>query len=361
MQALTRTFVLIWTLGAAAALALTLSRIATDPALSPWRDATLDEIAATTDRLLARLATPEAISASLATRLAEAPRNWLALDALRQTASDRAIALPAPLLADFDRLKAEDSGLLAQTGACLACAWDAANCSLTQVFLCQAPVSLTPVGDVMGLARGLKDYAMDRPVDRLDLSLSVVGLGATLAAVPSGGGSAVVKAGAGVLKTATRMGRVSRPLREMFETALKQGILWDRFASPDWLTDPALLVRPEVFLPATRAVTALDDLYRATDLTTVLHVLPLVDSADEAIGLTQVAKATSHGFIGKVEVLGKSRLLRATLRLSRLAEGLIGSLLALAAGLSALTSSLIDSRLRRAARAARWRGRAGQS
>lgn len=348
MQALLRIIFLLWTLAAAAAFAVTLNRIATDPGLAPWRAATLDEIAATTDRMMARLATPEGLSALVSTRLAEDPRNWLALDALRQVADDRAIPLPATLITEFDRLKAEDSGLLTQTGACLTCAWDAATCSLTQVFLCQAPVSMTPVGDVLGLARGLKDYALDNPVDRLDLSLSVIGLGATLAALPSGGSGAVVKAGAGMLKTAARMGRVSRPLREMFETALREGIIWERAASTDWLTDPAILVRADAFLPATRTVTALDELYQATDLTTVLHVLPMVENADDAAGMAQVAKATAKGFIGKAEVLGKSRLLRATLRLSRATEMLIGSFIALSAALAGLVSSAIESRLRKA-------------
>lgn len=360
MQALSRTLLLLWTIAAAAALAVSLHRIATNPALTPWRAATLDEIAATTDAMLARQATPEALSARLATRLAEEPRNWLALDALRQLAADRAIPLPPALLSDFDRLKAQDSGLLAQTEACLACAWDAATCSLTQVMLCQAPINLTPVGDVLGLARGLRDYATDTPVDGLDLSLSVVGLGATLAALPSGGSSAVVKAGAGLVKTAARMGRISRPLRDMFETALKQGIRWDRVASTDWLADPALLVRAEEFAPATRTVAALDDLYRRTDLATVLHILPMVDTAEDAAGLARVAQAGAKSFVAKAEVLGKSRLLRATIRTARVAEALAASFAALAAGVSGLLASTLDRRLRRAVKAAAKVGKARQ-
>lgn len=358
MQALTRTLILLWTLAAAAAFGLTLHRIATDPALTPWREATLAEITASTDAMLARQASPETLAVLITSRLAEDPRNWLALDALRQLAQDRAISLPAPLLAEFDRLKTEDSGLLAQTGACLTCAWDAATCSLTQVMLCQAPVNLTPVGDVLGLARGLKDHALDNPVDGLDLSLSVVGLGATLAALPSGGSSGVVKAGAGLLKTAAKMGRISRPLREMFEAALKQGIRWDRVASTDWLTDPALLVRAEAFAPATRAVAALDDLYRTTDLATVLHILPMVENAEDAAGLARVAKAGARGFVAKAEVLGKSRLLRATIRAARVTEGLFASFAALAAGLSGLLASALDRRLRKALKSASRRSNA---
>lgn len=356
MQALLRLTLLLWTLAAAAAFAVTLNRIATDPDLTPWREATLQEIAATTDRMLARLATPEHLSSLISARLAEDPRNWLALDALRQVAADRAIALPAPLLAEFDRLKAEDSGLLAQTGACLTCAWDATACSLTQVMLCQAPVNLTPVGDVLGLARGLKDYALDNPVDGLDLSLSVVGLGATLAALPSGGGSVAVKAGAGLLKTAAKMGRVSGPLRRMFEAALHQGIRWDRVAGTDWPADPALLVRAEAFAPATRTVAALDDLYRSTDLATVLHILPMVETAEDAAGLARVAKAGSKGFVAKAEVLGKSRLLRATLRAARVTEMLFASFAALAVALASLLTSTVDRHLRKALKSASRRG-----
>jgi len=352
MQAITRTFLLLWSIAAAAALAMTLHGIATDPSLTPWRAATLDEITATTDAMLVRQASPETLAARITVRLAEDSRNWLALDALRQLATDRSIALPPDLLSEFDRLRAEDSGLLAQTGDCLTCAWDAAACSLGQVMLCQAPINLTPVGDVLGLARGLSDYATGDPMDGLDLSLSVVGLGATLAALPSGGSSSVVKAGAGLVKTAAKMGRISRPLRDVFETALKQGIRWDLVASTDWLADPALLVKAEAFAPATRAVAALDDLYRTTDLATVLHVLPMVDTADDAAGLARVAQAGAKGFVAKAEVLGKSRLLRATLRASRAAEGLFAAFTALVAGLSGMLASAMDRRLRGALKSA---------
>lgn len=357
MLALSRILILLWTAVAAATFVVTVHRIATDPRLTPWREATLSEIAATTDAILQRQATPERLSALIATRLAEEPRNWLALDALRRLAADRGISLPPALAAEFDRLKAEDSGLLAQTGACLTCAWDATTCSLTEALMCNATINISPVGDALGLARGLKDYALDNPVDRLDLTLSVVGLGATLAALPSAGSSEVVKAGAGLLKTAAKMGRISRPLREMFEAALKQGIRWEMVLDKAWLSDPALLVRAEAFLPATRTVAALDDIRLATDMPTVLHILPMVDTAEEATGLARVAKAGGTGFVAKAEVLGKSRLLRATIRAARVTEMLVGSFVALAAALSSLLASAMERSLRRALKSSSRRGR----
>ena len=93
MRALAR-LTLTLTLALAASLVLTLwtgARLATDPAVAPWRDAAASEIIATTEALLAEAATPEALTARITDRLSGSPRDWIVLDALTDLASARGI------------------------------------------------------------------------------------------------------------------------------------------------------------------------------------------------------------------------------------------------------------------------------
>ena len=76
---LTLTLVLATSL---AGTVLTATRIASDPLIAPYTEAAADQIIAATDRMLAAADTPALLQARVVARLAETPRNWLALDAL---------------------------------------------------------------------------------------------------------------------------------------------------------------------------------------------------------------------------------------------------------------------------------------
>jgi hypothetical protein len=186
---------LLWGIFAASAAGLVSSvrHMVSDPAWAPLVNATSEEIQATTDRALASDATPEAVSARIATGLEETPRNWLALDALRDLAVERHLTLRQDLSARFDSLREADHGYLARARSCAVCAWDASSCQLSQVLLCQAPIALTPLGDIAGILRA-----------GVDLALSVIGIGATAAVLVSGGGSATFKAAADFAKLARK-------------------------------------------------------------------------------------------------------------------------------------------------------------
>lgn len=130
-------------------------RIARDPLLRPVIELQGQALAAALDRATARAATPDAIHARLTALLGEAPRNWRAIEAVEQVAADRGIALPAALAGRRAALRAGDDSLTSRATRCGACILDPA-------------------------------------------------------AIPaSGGSSAPVKAGAGALRVAWRMGLVS--------------------------------------------------------------------------------------------------------------------------------------------------------
>lgn len=334
--------------------AVNLVRLVLDPSLRAVRSATVAEIGAGTDAMLARYATPQSLTALLETRLSAPQRNWIAIDALTDLAIERAIDLPADLIDRPTLARDTDFGLLAQATACALCAYDAGQCTLSQVLACQAPVVLTPIGDLLGISRAGVAFATGEQVDQIDLALSVVGLGATAAVLVSGGSSGLVKAGAGLAKTARKMGRMSPRLVDMAQVAVRDGIDWAGLSAVRSLDDLAGVVRAEAFAPLTATLTDLERVRAATGTTVALHLLPLVDDAGDAKRLARVTEALGPKVVGRAEVLGKARLFRATWRATGIAGALAGWFGGLALALAGLIGHWAQSGvLRWAARAAR--------
>jgi hypothetical protein len=348
---ITRLILLVILAGSLAGTTLTAARIASDPLLAPFVEASKDQIAATTERMLTSAATPETLSAHIANRLAEQPRNWLALDALVDLAYERKIAIPSALNAAVQTAREDDHSYYATVTSCAACAYDPAQCSLSEVMICQAPIALTPIGDIAGITRAGVAYASGSEVDQIDLALSVVGLGATAAILASSGTSGVVKAGASLAKLARKMGRLSPHLVEMALEAARTGVNWASLPAVRSLDDLTAAIRSEAFLPLTNTLTDLSRLNTATDATTALHLLPMVDDAADARRLANAADALGPKLVGRAEVLGKARLLRATLRFSEtawaLGAGLVGLMLSTATLISGMIQHALLKRLRR--------------
>jgi hypothetical protein len=345
---------LILTLVLALSLAgtvLTATRIASDPLIAPYVEASKDQILAATEAMLAQSDTPAILQERVEARLAERPRNWMALDALTDLAIERAIDLPPALLDQIRTSREDDHNYYTQAMACAACAYDPATCSLSQVLICQAPVALTPIGDVAGIARAGVAYASGGEVDQIDLALSVVGLGATAAVLASGGSSYTLKAGASLAKLARRMGRLSPRLIEMALEAARTGVRWADLPGVRSADDLSRVLRAEAFVPLTDTLTDLSRLTAATGATTALHLLPLVDDAADARRLARSAEALGPKLVGRAEVLGKARLFRATLRASKtawaLGAGIVGMLVSAATLIAAMLQHALLRRLHR--------------
>ncbi|MDP4892436.1 hypothetical protein [Cypionkella sp.] len=321
-------------------------QVAANPALTPLIERSLDEIIAATDRLMARNATEAHLSQLIATRLAESPRNWVALQALHDEATARGFATPA----DYDAARQADSGVVAATGDCLSCIWDIATCSLSTALICKAPILLTPIEDLRGLAQAGADYASGTPIDQLDLGLSVIGLGATAAIVATGGTSATLKAGTATLRLARGMGRMSPRLARQLGTAFADGIRWSDLPGVRSGDDLSRLIRVDVLRPVAATLSDLGRVAGAAGPVHALHLLPLVDDAADARHLANAAEALGPRTVRQAEVLGKTRLLRATLRISNLGMTLILGLSGLMLSVAALLGSLAQSWLLRALR-----------
>lgn len=331
-----------------------LATIARSPGIAPFIDRGADSLEAAMERALAEEATPERIEALLRARLAEEDRNWLAIRAIEGVAAERGLPLPSDLTESIEDAWDQDSGFWASASGCLACAYDPAECTLSAQLICQAPMVATPLGDIAGVAKEGIAYTTGGEVDEINLALSMVGLGAAVLVVATGGTSATVKLGASLAKLARRMGLVSPGLTRIASDALRSGVDWARLPSVRGTDDLGRVLRPERFAPLVAIASDLGRTRHALGTTEALHLLRYVDNAPDARRIANAAEVMGPKTVGRMEVLGKSRFLRATVRLSNLTlqlfAGLIGLLLSLASLVGSGLSSLAMRSLRRLAR-----------
>lgn len=320
------------------------AELASAPLAAVHADRAASGIEAVMDRALAERATPEALTTRIAARLGEDPRDWIVIDALAGLAAERGIALPGDLVQRLDTTRAADSGFIATAQACAACVMDWSACTTNLALMCRAPMDLTPVGDLAGILRAARDYMAGRPVDEVDLALSVVGVGATALVVVSGGSSAAVKAGAGLAKVARGMGRLSDGLVALTRRAVTEGVDWVALPGVRSVDDLKTAIRAEAFSPL---VAVAGDLHRLNDrlgLAHSLHLMPLVEDADSARRLANAAEALDGPrLVARTELLGPARVLRATVRLSETAFGFAAALLSFAASLALAAGGVIQS------------------
>jgi hypothetical protein len=334
-------------------------RLSRNPALAPVIARSATEIRAAVARETARAATPERLATRLRALLAETPRNWLAIDALSGIAGERHIALPPDLIAARDAARARDTSLISRAGTCLACAWNAENCPLSALLICQAPMVVTPLGDVMGLGNEAWHAAAGAPVDRINLALSVVGLGGTLLAIPSEGAGAALGLGANVARMAHRMGLMTRPMGALILRAARDGIDWAglrRLPLAEFADAAHLrrLLRPRAFAPVVETAQDLGRIEEAAGPLATLHLIRYIDSPEDARLLADAGEALGPKLTGRLELLGKSRLVSLTTRFTRFAAGVVISLAGLIYSLGMMLAHGLHhaalSRLRRAAR-----------
>jgi hypothetical protein len=153
---------------------------------------------------------------------------------------------------------------------------------------------------------------------------------------------------------ARRMNLVSPRLTATLADAARRGIAWDELRHLDTLTDPARLIRADVLAPVAAIGADMARTAGALDATRTLHLMRHVDDATDARRIADAAQATGPRVVGQMEILGKSRFLRAGLRAGNEAVALIlgvtGLIAALGSGLVSLMANAALRALRRAAR-----------
>ena len=295
-------------------LAATLWALSANPFTAPFVERSRTELALTLERQVRRAATAEWIASALDAAVAarDADRAAMLIDLARDL--DRPVDVTAA-----EAMIAARSGWIASAGDCAACMADAATCpTLAQLGACAVPFELSPLGDANALRRAGQAWMTGEDVDEIDAGLALVGLGATGAIVLTGGSSATVKAGAGLLRLARRIGSLTPALARTLRVPIRWGVV------PDYLRGTARLGDVTDTAALARISGVATDMGRVRDATSTaeaLRLARLVDTPEDAARLARVAEAAGPRTTRSLDVLGKSRAFRATVRLGRLAAG----------------------------------------
>lgn len=337
VQRVARRVLVLWRLatwGAAAAV------LALNPFAAPLVERGAAEARAAFTRAMAQRVTPDWLLPRLAAAVeADAPDDVALYAAL---AAEHGVPVPADLAARAEAVRTAHAGALATAADCAACAWDIAACpTLATIGFCAVPVELSPLGDLNALRRGATDWVAGSEVDRLEVSLALVGLAATGAVVVSGGTSATAKVGATLLRTGRRIGAISPRLLAELTGTVRGLVRWER------LDDLALgrVAASEAVDAArwSRLSAIADDAGRLRANTSTAEALVLLRAAgstEDLARLARVSDAAGAETRKVMRVLGPDafRLLR---RASHLAEAAIGLVALAAAQLCTLAAGLL--------------------
>lgn len=300
------------------------------PFLSPTVEKTTEQLRAELTRLMA----DEVTLAWLLPRVQEAliAEDLVQLELLLGLSNDHGIVLPRDLVEDIAELDAARSGPFARAAACGACAVDIASCeTLAQIGSCALPFELTPAGDLNALRRAGADYIDGVGIDRLDVGLALIGLGATGAVLASGGSSYGIKAGTSLLRMARKLGTLTPALARRLSVLVGDAVRWD--AMGDFAR---LRVGPQALVDSTKLAELADlggSLRRVAGNTSVaetVSLMRLVESSEDAARLARISEAMGPRTRGAFEVLGKARVFRAAVRVSDLAIGAAAAIYAFA-------------------------------
>lgn len=337
---------MIWLRRLLGALALGMALASGWQAVALWRgggwwveraEENLEQVYA---RVMARVATPVRIAALIETRLAETPRNWHVIEALLAESTP----VPPKLQASITAARAEDFSPLAKLGACWACSYDLSQCTLGPDLVCGLSVNLTFAGDLLVLGREGLALGQGAEVDGLDVTLAFIGLGATALVVATGGTSYTVKAGAGLVRVAHRMGRLAPDLRRVYTRAFREGIDW---AAVSRGVPLVRATRADALTPAMRLSDDLGIMLERTGSAGTLHLLGAATTVPEARSLARTARVLGPRSTTALEVLGKSRVMRLGLRVSNEVFGVLAALGAALSLLGSLSAGWILRRVRR--------------
>lgn len=339
MRGLARAALAALTLATGAGAALTLAQ---NPFAEPVVERGLSEARLALERAMAREVTPDWLVPRLEAALAADETDRIAM--LSALAQKHGVPLAPETWAAVDAALAP-AGLGEQAADCAACAVDIHACDgLGQIGACALPFEMTVAGDLNALRRQAQAALAGEEVDRLETGLALVGVGATVAVLATGGTSYVVKAGATSLRVARRMGALTPGFGRVLAEAADLPVDWAAVlhAAPlAEITDTAKLAR------LGRIAEDLGTVRANTSTAEALVLLRHVDSAEDAARLARLSAVAGPETRATVEVLGKVRAFRALTRVSDLALAAIGLVAAFVVQLGMLALSLAGRAARR--------------
>ena len=166
----------------------------------------------------------------------------------------------------------------------------------------------------------------------------------------SGGSSLLVKGGASIGKLALKMDLLSPRLTALLLEAARRGIDWSRIPWFPGIADLKAALRPGVLGPVVDAASQIGRIGGRVSLPETLHLLRYVDAAQQARALANATEALGPRAVGRLELMGKSRFLRATLRSSDTMLALGRGFVAMVWSLAGLVAGSVQSAALRSAR-----------
>lgn len=325
--------------------------ITSNPVAATMVEATGEEMLRSLEIAMQRTVTQDWFDAELALALEKEDLDRVEIVI---TSAGRQGIMPTPGQQEaIDALLEDHNGVLARTRDCAICIADIEDCpSLRHMAICAIPFELTPGGDINALRRAAVDYSLGDDVDRLELALALVGLGATGLAFATGGSSLTIKGGATILRISNRLGSLTPAL--LSQLRMLADIPVRGSAIPGYLRGTRSLddVTDTARLAALGAVAIdLGRIAEKSSLSDTVLLLRHADTTEDVARLARLAEVTGQETRRVVDVIGPGRAMRATIRLS---DAVIGAAIALwlAAGqLLISVGSLLSGRLvRRMAR-----------
>lgn len=274
-----------------------------------------------------------ALEEAIGSELATEPRNWVVINSLLEIIENREVPLSGGIQEDLENADASDHSFFNTTKECVRCAWDTSTCQLSKAMACGLTVNMTPIGDVAGIARAGTDYWQGEDIDEIDAALSIVGLGATAMSIGSGGTSLTVKVGAGLLKFAHLSGNIPAPITRVLRNAAREGIDWAGLRAVRGVDDLKSVIRMNALTPAVNASSSIGEIVTRSSVAQGLYLLRVSESVSELRSISRVAEVWGNESAGFLRLVGKNRVVRASLRLAdevyALAVGLVGLLVSL--------------------------------
>lgn len=275
------------------------------------------------------------------------PRDWIVIESLQSIAEEKGYEFSPAVVDKVNAANDEDNSFRKAAVECGRCAWNNSACDSLSVMACGMVANMTPVGDFAGITRAGLAYSRGEDIDEVDAALSVVGLGATALAFTSAGTSLTVKAGAGFLRFAYLSGKVPVSITKVLRTAAKDGIAWHKLPTVRKPKDLSSLLRMKSLQPAIEAAADMGGIASRAGPQQGLYLLENARDVAELKKISSAVTVLKDKTAGYFRLLGKNKILRATLRI---ADGVYELILGLLGVLFSISSTVLSRRIERGLR-----------
>lgn len=305
-----------------------------------YAERTVDEFSAAIEAELVKKNTKEDIELKLNSLLKQDPRNWVVLDSMKGVITEYKIDVSPAILAEFDRLREEDFGFLVSSFSCIKCAYSTDYCAANQLLICKLPIELTPISDIFVVSNAAADYVAGNEIDKIEFSLSTLGLVSTAMVPVTGGTTVAILVPIKLLKLARKIGALTKPLKKTIDDALLKGIAWEKVSFDTVWNNPTILVVEEAMQPIKDLTNSILQMSKnGMSHGDILDVMKNVDNVDDARRVVAVSTKFGSKTTGIVRVISKSRLARLGLRF---ADNIISAMFSIAGLLLSLTAAMIS-------------------